>query len=958
MEDRFPGQDGVAGTDHPRRPAPMRPARFGIGIDLGTTNCAMAFAPLDREARSELLDIPQRETLSSLVDAPTLPSFLYLPEDAVAAQIQRSNGAKREWIIGRLARKTAADLPGRVAHSAKSWLSHHAADRSARFMPWGSEDIAHDEKVSPVTASALILNHLKNAWNSQFGGSGFEFNDQDITITVPASFDAAAQRLTLAAAAEAGFPDTVRLLEEPQAALYCWLEQHGSAKELWDTLPDQYARGHHLLVIDVGGGTSDFSLFEFRSDPRSSVPQFRRVAVSEHILLGGDNVDLAIAHFVEPRLLGNGRQLSAPQWDHLVAGCRDVKERALSSAGPPDETFPVLLPGRGSDLVAGLRSAQLTRAEIERVLLEGFFPECDANARPYRKQAALREWGLPYASDSAVTRHLAAFLRDHRSVDAVLLNGGSLSPPLVHQRIYQQIGKWRGDFPPLLLKNQEPGLAVARGAARFGSILSRKADRIAAGAAHAIFLEVHREPAMDLAERAAPSLVCVLPQGASPEEQFEIANPSLELHTNRLVRFQAYASSRSRSQVGEVAHWSEHEFHALPPLETIAKIADQHAAETKRTLPVRLKAKINELGLLQVACASVDPNLQQSWPLEFNLRPHQQNQGRPGSGTISEPPGPAGPNIAADVLDAARKRIASVFTKRLNGADKLAAPRLFKSLEQILGMSKSDWNGVLVRSLWPAVEPCTVSRRESVEHEEAWLILAGFLLRPGFGVSGDQARIDSLWSLRETGLHFPGKRIKCQEYILWRRVAGGLTPARQEKILTDELENVHGRRNPHAELIRMAGSLERLAHSTKTELTIRFIRAAADLAYDKKPCAPYLAALGLLLNRAPLYAGPEAVVSPDLVEAAYEAFRSFDWTGPELSELQTLFLRAARVVGNRSLDLPKSLRNQIADKLDKSGVAPLRTGKLREFAPVGRWDRISLYGESLPPGLIFSENPI
>ncbi|MBV8575019.1 MAG: hypothetical protein JOZ58_08270 [Acetobacteraceae bacterium] len=606
--------------------------------------------------------------------------------------------------------------------------------------------------------------------------------------------------------------------------------------------------------------------------------------------------------------------------------------------------------------MANVHSAQLTRSEIERLLLEGFFPECDANARPYRKQSALKEWGLPYASDTGITRHLAAFLRDRLPVDAVLLNGGSLTPSLLHEKISKQIGKWQDDVSPLILENLEPAFAVARGAARFGSALSRKAERIAAGAAHSIYLEVHREPTTDKVEQSARSLVCVLPQGASPEEQFEIANPSLVLRTNRLVRFQAYSSSgRGSRHVGEVVDWNEHDFHALPPLETIANMADQHPAKTGRMLPVILKAKINELGLLQISCVSMDLTIRKSWPLEFNLRQHEHKEA--GSEAISEPPGHAGPNVAAGVLEAARTRIASLFTRPLKQADRLTAPRLFKSLEQILGIAKSEWNWVLVRALWPAVERCMASRRESVDHEEAWLVLAGFLLRPGFGVPGDEIRMDNLWSLRDTGLCFPGKRIKSQEYILWRRVAGGLTSARQQEILKGELDNIQGPRSPPAELIRLAGSLERLSHETKTELIIGFTGVAADLAHEKKPCAPYFAALGLLLNRAPLYAGPEVVVSPELVQRTYEAFRKFDWTAPELSELQTLFLRAARVVGNRSLDLPRSLRNQIADKLERSGVSALRTGKVREFAPVGRSDRTSLYGESLPPGLILSNSP-
>jgi hypothetical protein len=314
------------------------------------------------------------------------------------------------------------------------------------------------------------------------------------------------------------------------------------------------------------------------------------------------------------------------------------------------------------------------------------------------------------------------------------------------------------------------------------------------------------------------------------------------------------------------------------------------------------------------------------------------------------------PNATAEALEAARTRIQSLFTRSPNQRDMLTATRLLRKLEQILGMPKSEWNAALVRSLWPAVESCMARRKESADHEEAWLILAGFLLRPGFGAPADNFRIDSLWRLRDHGLYFPGKRSKCQEYILWRRVADGLTRQRQEQILAPELDKIRTHKNPPPELIRLAGSLERIPNETKTELANLFIDTASELAREKKHCAPYLAALGFILSRAPLYAGPETVVSPDLVGRAYETFRSFDWAAPELAEVQTLFLRAARVVGNRSFDLPKAVRHQIAADLEKSGVALQKTGKLKEFTPVGRSERISLHDESLPPGLILSES--
>jgi molecular chaperone DnaK (HSP70) len=931
----------------------MTRARFSIGIDLGTTNSAMAFVALQGDAPSEVFAVSQWEAVGRVAEAATLPSFLYLPEEGVAGQLRCGGGGGGEWVVGRLARGKAAEVPGRVAHSAKSWLCHHTTDRSAAFLPWGSEDIGNDRKISPIHASALILNAMRGAWDDRFGGTGaeFRFDAQEITVTVPASFDAAAQRLTLQAAEEAGFPATVRMLEEPQAAFYRWLEQHGSTKELWRQLPNPDAEVHHVLVVDIGGGTSDFSLFELRPGGAGAVSGIKRIAVSDHILLGGDNIDLAIAHRAEPRLAGDGGKLSGGQWDTLVARCRDLKELALSEEGSPDQVFPVSIPGRGSGLIAGALSAQLTRAEIETVLLDGFFPECDADARPYRTRTGLKEWGLPFAADSAVTRHLADFLRDRPRVDAVLFNGGALYPERLRERLRREIGKWQRGAPPPVLDNPEPDLAVARGAARFGKILHQRAERIEAGAARAVFLEAHERPAGNGEGKAAPSLVCVLPRGAAAEQTFEIADRPLELRINRPVRFQAYSSTRhGKAKAGDILEWSEGEFHPLPPLETVAKVEDSDGGDSRRTVPVSLTAKLNELGLLQVSCVSTDPDLQRSWPLEFNLRPHERDAAHPAVSVQAEP------NADPKAVAAAGERIRSLFGQPLKKKDKLSATRLLASLEKVLAISKGEWNWVLVRALWPALEGCMACRRTSIEHEEAWLILAGFLLRPGFGAPLDEARIDGLWKLRDAGLCFPGKRIKLQEYILWRRLAGGLSRERQEKVLAPELGRIRSQQNLPPELVRLAGSLERLGPEAKTELVGRFVDAAVDLARAGKHCAPYLSALGLLLNRAPLYAGPETVVSPDLVERAYDAFDRLDWKDPELAELQTLFLRAARVVDNRSLDVPKPLRKRIATKLEKAGVAPLKTAKVRELMPIERSERLGLYGEALPPGLILAES--
>ncbi len=620
-------------------------ARFSIGVDLGTTNSALAYVPLSGDAQPEVLSVAQWGSPTTLVDTPTLPSFLYLPEDALAVDLRGKVPGTEGWIAGRLARRRAGETPGRVVRSAKSWLCHHSADRSAPILPWGSEELAPAQKISPVRAAAFVLNYLRGAWDSRFGQSGDAFDAQEITITVPASFDAAAQRLTLDAAKQAGFPDSVRLLEEPQAAFYCWLEQHGAAEPLWQGLDPHIVEQRHVLIVDVGGGTSDFSMIELRPGASGATPGIRRVAVSEHILLGGDNIDLALAVLLEPRLVLERGRMSGPQWDHLVASCRDLKEQALSGVGSAQEQYVVALAGRGSGLVAGAQTATLTRDEVEHLVLDGFFPLCAAGTRPYRTQSGLRDWGLPYAADSAVTHHLADFLRDRPRVDAVLFNGGSLHAAVLRQRLLDQIAAWQGGARPIELENAEPHLAVARGAARFGKLLHSHAGRIAAGAAHAVFLQVQTAPAAtDLA--AVPALVCVLPRNAAAEQVFDINLPGLELRTDHLVSFQACSSTRhGRCRAGDVLPWDADAFHLLPPLQTIIRTQQGADAKPDRTVPVRLAAKMNVLGLLQISCVGTDLQAPQSWPLEFNLRPHEH-----GSAAVRGTPAtaPVAPNATSE----------------------------------------------------------------------------------------------------------------------------------------------------------------------------------------------------------------------------------------------------------------------------------------------------------------------
>jgi len=876
-------------------------ARYSIGIDLGTTNSALAFAPLEgEEAGTSLFEIPQYESAGSVVTAATLPSFLYLSPEA------ESTG---RWQVGRLARKQAADTPGRVVHSAKSWLCHHVADRSAPFLPWRSDEIPVNQRISPIRASSLILAHLREAWDQAHPEAPFA--EQRLTITVPASFDAVAQGLNLEAAREAGCGEPVQLLEEPQAAFYRWLERGESAEG-------------HVLVVDIGGGTSDFSLFEIRPD--HPLPKVKRIAVSEHLLLGGDNLDLALAHILEPRLTEEG--LAPAQWNQLVARCRDVKERCLG--GDPAPTFKVSIPGRGSGLFASALSAELTREEIEMIVLEGFYPETGREERPAEAEAGLREWALPYTADSAVTRYLADFLRDRPRVDAVLFNGGSLQPERLRQRLREQIGRWQGGEPPRELVNEERDLAVAHGAARFGRLVHRRTERIEAGAARALYLEVHQST-------GTKQLICILPRGAPEEERFVVEPEGLQLRLNRRARFQVYHSPRGREEAGEMIDLQDQV--RLPALHTTAELEGKAPAGVTDRLPVRLESRINALGLLQVECVSAHPRVKQVWPLEFDLR------------TSEAEVAPVEIGVDPARLERACAAIARAFQAKPDPRRKLTANQVLKELAEILALPKGEWNGPLLRALWETLAMQAECRRVSVDHEETWISLAGYFLRPGFGAEADADRLERLWSLLEPGLVFPGKRNRLQLWLLWRRVTGGLSGERQERLLHPEIETMEKAKSLPAEWVRMAGAFERLPVAVKERLISDFLRRVGEPGHHP----PYFVALGLLLNRMPLAGNAEEVVPPERVLAVFEALRGLDWEEPENLEVLNLFLRAARVVDDPSLDVPKGVRQTIASRLERAGVKPGRTERIRRHHPLDAADRSGLFGEALPPGLVIRE---
>jgi molecular chaperone DnaK (HSP70) len=583
-------------------------ARYVVGIDLGTTNSILAFAPVDAAADAiDVVPIPQIIQPAQVEARPLLPSFLYLAGSDEHGALDVPWAPGRDFAVGAYARDRGAEVPARLVSSAKSWLCQPGIDRTAPILPWGAED--ERRKISPVAASAAYLTHLRDAWDAAPRGAdgGARLEAQEIYLTVPASFDAAARELTVRAAAEAGLEGAV-LLEEPQAACYAWIAAAGDA---WRR---QVRVGDLLLVCDVGGGTTDLSLIAVTEEDGELA--LRRVAVGDHILLGGDNMDLALAYGVRERLAAKGTPLDAWQLRALIHACRSAKE-ALLAAGAP-ERVPIAILGRARRVVGGALKVELTRAEVERVLVDGFFPALGADARPARaRRTGLQEIGLPYAADARITAHLAAFLDRHRDAGrptAVLFNGGVMKADAVRTRVLEVLRAWLG-ADVRALAGIDLDQAVARGAAYYGLARRGRGIRIRGGAARAYYLGI--ETAMPAVPGVAPPLkaVCVVARGMEEGSEADLPGQEFGLVVGEPAEFRMFGSStREGDPLGAVLDGWDGELEELAPLVTTLPWPEHEGT----LVPVRLHVHLTEIGTLELWCVARDG--ERRWQLEFGIR--------------------------------------------------------------------------------------------------------------------------------------------------------------------------------------------------------------------------------------------------------------------------------------------------------------------------------------------------
>lgn len=583
---------------------------YVVGIDLGTTHTALAYAEVAEKPVIQTMAIPQLVAQGTVEPRPLLPSFLYFAHESDGAQALPWD-KKRLYAVGEHARARGVDAPARVIASAKSWLVHPSVDRRAGILPAGApEDV---EKISPVEASWRYLEHLVEAWDHEIGGE--PLTKQSVVLTVPASFDAAARELTTEAAYAAGFED-LTLLEEPQAALYSWLNVRGDA---WRK---DVKVGDVILVVDVGGGTTDFSVIT--AVEKEGSLELERVAVGDHILLGGDNMDLLLAHIVEQKI---GQELDRWQKVALQHAARGAKEKLLGD--PKAKASQIAIAGKSSKLVGGTIRAELTREEVSNAIVDGFFPIVSADARPaVRARAALTQLGLPYAQDPAVTRHLAALLGRHAQggkflhPTRILFNGGVMKSEALRERLTQNVNAWlegEGAPPATVLEGADLDLAVARGAAAYGLARQGRGIRIRGGTARAYYVGI---------EGAAPAVpgvpppvtaLCVAPIGMEEGTSAEVGSDELGVIVGEKVQFRFFGSTVRKDPVGKgLERWKGEELEELAPIEVDLPTEGRAAGDV---VPVKLRSTVTEVGTLLLEALPVSPKKKdERWKVELSVR--------------------------------------------------------------------------------------------------------------------------------------------------------------------------------------------------------------------------------------------------------------------------------------------------------------------------------------------------
>lgn len=932
-------------------------SRYLIGIDLGTTNSAVAYIDTHEITRGgapaiHIFHIPQLVAEGESGASATLPSFLYFAGGEIAADSLRLPWQDRAAsVVGIFAREQGALVPGRQVSSAKSWLSHAAVDRTAKLLPWGAEQ--PDFACSPVEASTRYLAHMRDAWNYTFAPDGetdqSRFELQEIILTVPASFDEEARELTVQAARDAEIKN-LTLLEEPLAAFYAWIVAHRTS------LRRRLKDGDLVLICDVGGGTTDFSLI--RAHIVQGEIRFERTAIGEHLLLGGDNVDLALARRVEEKL-GNPK-LTLRQRNALARACCAAKELLLSNA--EIARAPINILGSGRAVVGGSLSAELTREEVEETLAGGFLPLTARDDLPAReRRAGLRELGLPYATEPAITKHLAEFLTrsfdaeashtenlksDMARPDAVLFNGGFFAPAITRERIIEALTTWfreKGNrYKPKVLSNEVPETAVAIGAAYYGQVRRSGGLRISGGSARAYYIGVQTSAHKSDQVQA----VCVMPRGTEEGTALELGNREFTVLTNRPVSFTLYSSTTRHDAHGDLVALDETEAHRHAPLITVLRYGKK---SREAELSVRLTVKFTEVGTLELWCESLKTD--HRWRLQFQLR---------GAEPVDEAIEPERAETETIIPDESIEQAARVIRAVFGGSrdempgEQVAPESLVGRLEAALRYGKDGWPMAAIRKLCDRMLDVADGRKKSARHEARWLNLFGFCLRPGFGAPVDDWRMAQARKIYLAGLVSP-KEVQCQVewLVLWRRVAGGLTAGQQMELyqrLVSALglggKRQTGRLNTQIEYEgwRLLASLEHLPAQVRAGLG----KALLARIKEKPANKGYLWSLGRLGARIPFYGPLNCVVPADMAAEWIKALLALPETTPDVA---SAVVQLGARTEDSERDINDALREKAVRKLSQAGIPDDLIESLRAYVAPAPSDALRIFGESLPEGL-------
>ncbi len=859
-----------------------------VGIDLGTTNSALAWIdPADAEDTSfppiHIFDIPQLVAANRVEARRTLPSFLFLEEGQP---------------VGTYAREQGAIVPTRLVHSAKSWLSNADVDRTAKILPWDAGE--GGRVLSPVEVSAKFLSAIREAWDNS-GKFGL-LAEQDVVLTVPASFDEEARELTVKAANEAGLPK-LTLIEEPAAAFYSWIANNftRSRRLLFD--------GQVVLICDVGGGTSDFSLIRVSRD--GDKIDFTRTAVGKHLLLGGDNLDLTLAWLAESKL---GKQLSIRQRSGLRRQCSAAKEILLCD--PRRESVEINVLGAGSSMIGGTLKTEITKAEALELTLEGFLPITPLGEKPKEEKKSLfRELGLPYVSDPAISRHLGAFLETAaQAPDAILFNGGFFIPEICRTRVADILESWYGKRPEIF-ENRDLDLAVASGAAYYSYVRSTGAGvLVRGGLPRAYYVGLENSTA-----------VCLVPRGAEEGDSVEVDREDLQLVANKPVAFRLISSlTRSDDKPGEVVTFAEgEELHQHAPLEAVIRFGKGG----ERLVPVKLGARLTETGTLETWCDSkISEN---RWRLQFQLRKAARSD--------------AAPKRPAAVVSAEAVETASTLVRETFQTGAIAPEELPAKLEAALGLGRNSWPVDVARQLADVFLEQIENRKRTAAHEVRWLNLGGFCLRPGFGYIGDDFRIEQVRRIYASGPQFANQaQNEIDWWIFWGRLAGGLNRNQQVDIVQRLLPFLipkPGKKVPRInnsllrEMWRTASSMELIPAGNRIQLGDALLKA---------PKEDYVLWCLSRLGARQLFYGPaNQVLAASVASRWVEALLASPKADDALVSL-------ARRTGDPVRDVAAATSGAVRARLTETSlIAQLDGDTERDERALGR-----IFGEGLPSGLV------